>query len=240
MAILFVGNSLASMTYIRNKIKACKNVGIETQLFHFNDNIEKQTLINIIKELNANDSVDAIMPQIPFPKHINKFEIIEAIDQGKDVDFLKQVTNLQNMIYNFRKSTLQPCTPSAVMHILDQYKVPLRQTHVCLIGRGILVGYPLTALLLKRLAKVTMINEFSKDVENHVKKSDVVISAVGKRHLIKGDWIKPGSVVIDVGVSKGVKGLDKEKIVGDIEYDKAVRRARIITPVPGGIGPITV
>ncbi|HEX6995588.1 MAG TPA: bifunctional methylenetetrahydrofolate dehydrogenase/methenyltetrahydrofolate cyclohydrolase FolD [Gammaproteobacteria bacterium] len=233
LAVVLVGNDSASEIYVRNKRKACDDVGIRSYSYDLPESTSQETLFELIDELNANDDVDGILVQLPLPVHIDETEVIERISAAKDVDGFHPYTvgRLAQRI-----PILRPCTPHGVVILLERSGVKVKGQHVVIVGASNHVGRPLALEMLLLGATVTVTHRFTRDLESHVRVADVLIVAAGKPHLVKGDWIKPGAVVIDVGINR----LDDGRIVGDVEFDVAKEKARLITPVPGGVGPMTV
>ncbi|KRW98399.1 hypothetical protein PPERSA_12878 [Pseudocohnilembus persalinus] len=204
------------------------------------DNIINGNKINqeILKDIKLTD-LDSISIELPLPQNSPKYDFINAISPAKDIDCLQQITNFASMKQAFARSTdLIPCTPKAILYILDNYQISLFQKKVVIVGKGMLVGYPLSALLIQRLAEVQTIDEYTKDPSTYIKKADIIISAAGVRHLIKENDVKEGAIVIDVGANAPIEG-DKTGIVGDVDFENVQKKAKLITPVPGGVGPVT-
>jgi methylenetetrahydrofolate dehydrogenase (NADP+)/methenyltetrahydrofolate cyclohydrolase len=233
LAVVLVGNDSASEIYVRNKRKGCDEVGIRSYSYDLPKTTSQQELFELIDELNANDDVDGILVQLPLPDHIDETEVIERIAAGKDVDGFHPYTvgRLAQRI-----PILRPCTPHGVVILLERSGVKVKGQHVVVVGASNHVGRPLALEMLLLGATVTVTHRFTKDLESHVRVADVLIAAAGKPELVKGEWIKPGAVVIDVGINR----LDDGRIVGDVEFEAARKNARLITPVPGGVGPMTV
>jgi methylenetetrahydrofolate dehydrogenase (NADP+) / methenyltetrahydrofolate cyclohydrolase len=233
LAVVLVGTDSASEIYVRNKRKACDEVGIRSYSYDLPKTTSQHELFELIDALNANDDVDGILVQLPLPDHIDETEVIERIAAGKDVDGFHPYTvgRLAQRI-----PILRPCTPHGVVILLERSGVKVKGKHVVVVGASNHVGRPLALEMLLLGATVTVTHRFTTDLESHVRVADVLIAAAGKPELVKGDWIKPGAVVIDVGINR----LDDGRIVGDIEFEAAKQRARLITPVPGGVGPMTV
>lgn len=233
LAVVLVGNDSASEIYVRNKRKACDDVGIVSYSYDLPASTTQEALFELIDELNANDDVDGILVQFPLPDHIDERLVIERISAAKDVDGFHpySVGRLAQRI-----PILRPCTPHGVVILLQRSGVKVKGEHVVIVGASNHVGRPLALEALLLGATVTVTHRFTRDLETHVRMADVLIVAAGKPGLVKGEWIKPGSVVIDVGINR----LEDGSIVGDVEFEAAKERARLITPVPGGVGPMTV
>lgn len=234
LATVLVGNDPPSITYINNKQKTAKSINIKTFDFRVPENISQSELINLIDKLNAENNVHGILIQLPLPRHLNKFEILNKVDPKKDVDGLT-IYNA-GLLLNDRPS-LVPCTPLGIMEILKFYKLNPNGLDVAIINRSTLVGKPLTSLLLRENATVTICHSQTKNLEKFLKQSDMVISAVGNRKefVIKKDMIKENSILIDVGTSR-IDG----SLFGDFDFNDVKEKASYVTPVPGGVGPMTI
>ncbi|RTZ58003.1 MAG: bifunctional methylenetetrahydrofolate dehydrogenase/methenyltetrahydrofolate cyclohydrolase FolD [Gammaproteobacteria bacterium] len=233
LAVVLVGNDPASQVYVNNKRKACQKVGINSLYYHLEENISEQELLSLIDELNQNPEVDGILVQLPLPKHINPRKVIERISPDKDVDGFHP-ENMGKLIANVEGGFI-PCTPLGIKMLFDHYGIDLQGKDVTVVGAGYIVGKPLSVLLLNMNATVTVCHIYTKDLKKHTLNADILISATGVPHLIKEDMVKEGAIVVDVGISK-VDG----KIVGDVDFEKVKEKASYITPVPGGVGPMTV
>jgi methylenetetrahydrofolate dehydrogenase (NADP+) / methenyltetrahydrofolate cyclohydrolase len=231
LVVIQVGDLEQSNLYIRNKQKACEEVGIVFELNKMSESIGELELKDQIEKLNSDPSVTSILIQMPLPKHLNS-KIVNYIDPNKDVDGLTDI----NMIKLINKdSGIIACTPKGIMHILNHYKINLDGSDVVVIGRSHLVGRPLSNLLINEDATVTLCHSRTKNLKEHTKKADIIISAVGKSNLIDKDFIKEDSVLIDVGIN-----FIDGKLIGDINYEDCFDKCQSITPVPGGVGPMTV
>lgn len=233
LAVILVGSDPASMLYVRNKRLACEEAGIQSFYYELPADIEEKTLIDLITELNQRNDVDGILVQSPLPKHIDEDKVFELIDYEKDVDGFHPY-NVGRLTQ--RRPLLRPCTPYGVMLLLDHIKQPYKGKHAVVVGASNIVGRPMALELLIAGATVTVCHRFTGDLSYFVKQADILVCAVGKAGLIKGEWIKEGSTVIDVGQNR----LPDGTLTGDIEFEKAKERAAWITPVPGGVGPMTV
>lgn len=231
LAVIQVGNNEASNIYVNNKIKLCNEIGINSIHKKFDD-ITEEELINEIEKLNSDDSVNGILVQLPLPDGFNTKKVINTISYLKDVDGLT-TTNI-GKLYNDEDSII-PCTALGVIKLLDYYNINLEGKNVAVVGRSTLVGRPLFKLLLDRNATVTMCHSKTSNLENVLNKQDVIISATGKKGLIKKEMVKDGAVVIDVGITR----VDN-KIYGDVDFDEVYDKTSFITKVPGGVGPMTV
>jgi methylenetetrahydrofolate dehydrogenase (NADP+)/methenyltetrahydrofolate cyclohydrolase len=233
LAVLLVGDNPASHVYVKNKRNACQKVGIKSLLYHLPKNITTQELLELIAELNSREDVDGILVQLPLPEHIDQQEVIRSISPEKDVDGFHP-ENLGKLMA-FLEDGFIPCTPMGIDILLRNYGIELRGKEVVVVGAGFIVGRPLSILMLWREATVSVCHIRTRDIGEHTRRADVLISATGVPHLIKEDMVKEGAVVVDVGISK-VEG----KIVGDVDFDRVKDRVSAITPVPGGVGPMTV
>jgi methylenetetrahydrofolate dehydrogenase (NADP+) / methenyltetrahydrofolate cyclohydrolase len=237
LAVVLVGDDKASALYVKNKTASCKKVGIESFMHTFPASTDMKTLLDCIKTLNQSDVVDGILVQLPLPKHLSADEVLEVLDPDKDVDGL--TTESMGRLFA-GKTGLRPCTPVGVMAILEQHKVEIEGKNAVVIGRSNLVGKPIAILLQQKNATVTMCHSRTKDLDKICQNADILVVAAGQREFVKGSWIKPGSTVIDVGIHH-TQGPDGESVVsGDVQYADAAKLARFITPVPGGVGPMTV
>jgi len=235
LAVILVGEDPASQIYVRHKKKACVDVGIESDTFSKTLPAEttQQHLLGLIAELNADPRVDGILVQMPVPGHIDPEAIIEAIDPGKDVDGFHPY-NVGRL--TARMPALRSCTPFGCMKLLEQTGVDLHGQEAVIVGASNIVGRPMTMELLLAGATVTVAHKFTRNLQQHIERADIVVAAAGKPGLVKGEWIKPGAIVIDVGINR----MDDGKLTGDVEFDEAAQRAAWITPVPGGVGPMTI
>ncbi|KAA0068322.1 bifunctional methylenetetrahydrofolate dehydrogenase/methenyltetrahydrofolate cyclohydrolase FolD [Rhodanobacter sp. T12-5] len=233
LAVVLVGNDAASSVYVRNKRKACQQVGFRSFGYDLPADTTQQELLALIDRLNADADVHGILVQSPLPEHIDEDALVDRIDPGKDVDGF-QAINVGRLA--LRRFGLRPCTPRGVMTLLGHTDRPVRGQHAVVVGVSNHVGRPLVLELMIAGCTTTSCHRFTRDLESFVRQADIVIVAVGKPGLVKGEWIKPGAVVIDVGINR----LDDGRLVGDVEFAAAAERASWITPVPGGVGPMTV
>ena len=233
LAVILVGDDGASRIYVRNKRRACDAAGITSFDYDLPVDTEQSAVLSLIDELNARDEVDGILVQLPLPAQIDETQIIERILPTKDVDGFHPYT-VGRLVQ--RIPVLRPCTPHGIMVLLERSGVDVLGLHVVIVGSSNHVGRPLALEMLMAGATTTVCHRFTTDLESHVRQADVLCVAVGKAGLIPGDWIKPGAVVIDIGIIR----LDDGRLVGDVDFDTAKERARLITPVPGGVGPMTV
>jgi len=234
LATILVGDDQPSAIYIRNKHKACSELGIKTKDNTMPSSIEEEKLIEVINSLNNDPSVHGILLQLPLPSHIDQFEVINKIKPTKDVDGL----TYQNagLLLN-KKSSLIPCTPLGVMELFNYYKIELKGKDIIIINRSILVGKPLFLLLLEKDATVTICHSKTRDLEEKLRRADIIITAVGNRKLftLKPEHVKEDVVIIDIGISR-----ENGKIIGDTDFNRVAPKASWITPVPGGVGPMTI
>lgn len=233
LAVILVGDDPASSIYVRNKRQACEQVGIASTHHHLPADITENTLIDLIEQLNRDNTVDGILLQLPLPAHIDADKALETIDPNKDVDGFHPY-NLGRLAQ--RRPLLRPCTPLGIMALLQHIQQPIKGQHAVIIGASNIVGRPMSLELLMAGATVTICHRSTHDLAYFVKQADILVSAVGNPGLIKGDWIKEGATIIDVGITR----LPDGTLSGDIEFTKAKDRAAWITPVPGGVGPMTV
>ena len=232
LTVILVGEDPPSKIYVKNKEKSAVEVGINSEVIHYPDNIEEKVVLDKIKELNKNDKVSGILVQLPLPKHIDKRKVIETIDPSKDVDGFHPL-NVGNLSSGY-DSTI-PCTPLGCYLLIKNTEKNLNGKHAVIIGRSNLNGKPMTQLLLKENCTVTITHSKTKDLKAECKRADIIVAAVGKPKLVKADWVKKDAIVIDVGINKTDSGL-----VGDVDFDEVSKIAKAITPVPGGVGPMTI
>ncbi|HHX8313235.1 TPA: bifunctional methylenetetrahydrofolate dehydrogenase/methenyltetrahydrofolate cyclohydrolase FolD [Vibrio diabolicus] len=233
LAVVLVGENPASQVYVGSKRRACEEVGFVSKSFDLPASSSEEELLALIDELNNDDEIDGILVQLPLPAGIDTTHVLERIHPEKDVDGFHPY-NVGRLAQRIPK--LRSCTPKGIITLLDRYNIELRGKHAVVVGASNIVGRPMTLELLLAGCTTTTCHRFTKDLESHVRQADVVVVAVGKPNFIPGEWIKKGAVVIDVGINR----LDSGKLVGDVEYDKARESASFITPVPGGVGPMTV
>jgi methylenetetrahydrofolate dehydrogenase (NADP+)/methenyltetrahydrofolate cyclohydrolase len=233
LAVVLVGSDAASSVYVRNKRKACHQVGFRSFDYDLPASATQDELFALIDRLNADPAVHGILVQSPLPDHIDEDALVDRIDPNKDVDGF-QAINVGRLA--LRRFGLRPCTPRGVMTLLGHTDRPVRGQHAVVVGVSNHVGRPLALELLIAGCTTTCCHRFTRDLETYVRQADILIVAVGKPGLVKGDWIKPGAVVVDVGINR----LDDGRLVGDVDFDVAAERASWITPVPGGVGPMTV
>lgn len=233
LAVIMVGDNPASKVYVKNKSKACEEVGIEYEEFLLEENTTQEELINLIKELNKREDITGILLQSPIPAHLDINEAFRTISPEKDVDGFHPV-NVGKLTLG--QDTFVSCTPYGVMKMFEKYNIGLEGKNVVIIGRSNIVGKPLIQCCLNKNATVTVCHSRTKDLAEHTKKADIVIVAIGKAKFLKADMVKDGAVVIDVGINRGEDG----KLCGDVDFENVCEKASYITPVPGGVGPMTI
>ena len=233
LAVVIVGNNPASQVYVRNKIKACENVGFYSENIELDENISVKELLQEIDKLNKNDRINGILVQLPLPSHINELKIIDSISPEKDVDGF-HVANIGKMVIGDETGFLS-CTPYGIMQLLEEYKIEIAGKDAVIIGRSNIVGKPMALMLIQKGATVQVCNSRTKDLRKKLNDADIIIVAAGVPKLLKKEDVKEGAVVIDVGINR-VDG----KICGDVDYEEVAEKASYITPVPGGVGPMTI
>jgi len=236
LATVLVGDDPASASYVRSKRKACAEVGIVSIPHELATDTSATALLDLVRGLNARRDVHGILVQLPLPGHIDSDAVIEALSPDKDVDGLHPL-NQARLVQG--REGMRPCTPLGVMHLIAATGVGLKGAHAVVAGRSNLVGKPVAFMLLEQHATLTICHSRTRDLADEVRRADVLIAAVGRPEMIRGDWIRPGSVVIDVGINRVTDG-GGSRLVGDVEFAAARERAAFITPVPGGVGPMTV
>ena len=233
LAVVQVGDDHASSIYVRNKRKSCEDLGIESFAHDLPGSATESQLLGLVHALNLDPRVDGILVQLPLPAGLNSSVINDAIDPVKDVDGLHPV-NIGFLAQ--RRPRLRPCTPYGVIKLAEEYGIALRGLRATVVGASNIVGRPMALELLLAGATVTVCHTGTRDLKSEVERADVVVAAVGRPNFIPGEWIRPGAAVFDVGINRSASG----KLVGDVEYESAARRAGWITPVPGGVGPMTI
>ncbi|XXM73790.1 bifunctional 5,10-methylenetetrahydrofolate dehydrogenase/5,10-methenyltetrahydrofolate cyclohydrolase [Lysinibacillus sphaericus] len=233
LAVILVGDNHASHTYVKMKRKACSKLGIHSELYQFEESLTQEELVGKIEELNGMDHIHGILVQLPLPQHINPITIIETISPSKDVDGFHPVS-IGKMVTN--QDTFYSCTPLGIIKMLEYEKIDIKGKHVVILGRSNIVGKPAGQLFLNRDATVTYCHSKTKNVTDYTKTADILVSAVGKAKLIGAGDIKKGAVVIDVGMNRDEAG----RLCGDVDFESAREAAGKITPVPGGVGPMTI
>lgn len=233
LAVILVGQNPASIVYVKNKIIACAKVGVHSQKIELPEHISEEELCATIEQLNQNPQIHGILVQLPLPKHINENTILKTILPQKDVDGF-HAQNLGALVQNH--ASLVACTPKGIIQLLDSEKIAIEGQHAVVIGRSTIVGKPLALLLLNRGATVTICHSKTQNLKKHTQDADILVAAVGQARFVTADMIKKGAVVIDVGINR----LENGKLVGDVDFESAQTVAAHITPVPGGVGPMTI
>ena len=233
LAVIQVGNDPASSVYVNNKKKACAYIGIESLAYELEENISQEELLTIIDELNHNDMVNGILVQLPLPKHIDEESVIKAIAPEKDVDGFHPET-VGNMCIGSKG--FLPCTPAGVIQLLKRSNIEIEGKECVVIGRSNIVGKPMALLLLRENGTVTITHSRTKDLKEITKRADILIAAIGKPKFVTAEYVKEGAVVIDVGIHRNADN----KLCGDVDFDDVVEKVSAITPVPGGVGPMTI
>ena len=233
LAVIQVGNDPASSVYVNNKKKACAYIGIESLSYELEENITQEALLEIINELNFNEQVNGILVQLPLPKHINEEAVIQAIAPHKDVDGFHPET-VGNMCIGSKG--FLPCTPAGVIQLLKRSNIEIEGKECVVVGRSNIVGKPMAILLLRENGTVTITHSRTKDLKEVTKRADILVAAIGKPKFITSEYVKEGAVVIDVGIHRN----ENNKLCGDVDFDDVVEKVKAITPVPGGVGPMTI
>ena len=244
LAVVQVGNVAASSVYVKAKTKSAKEVGIEVIDHHLEESISEEELLNLIEKLNTQKNVNGILVQLPLPKHMNEQLILDSINPDKDADGFHplNVGKLSIASHN-DENLLIPCTPYGCLLMLKGLNIELAGKNAVVVGRSNIVGKPMAQLLIKESCTVTVAHSKTKDLPGVCQNADIVVAAVGRPKMIKGEWIKKGAIVIDVGINRievEIDGERKNKLVGDVDYKEAEKNALAITPVPGGVGPMTI
>ena len=233
LAVILVGDNPASQVYVRNKVKACGEVGLYSELHPFPAAVAQETVLAKIEDLNCDPKIHGILVQLPLPPHFDNSKVLEVISADKDADGF-HLYNLGGLVSG--GGVFPPCTPYGVMALLDYYKIPIEGSNAVVVGRSNIVGKPMALMLLARSATVSICTSKTRDLKQFTSLADILVVATGKPGMITGDMIKPGSTVIDVGMNR----LPDGKLTGDVDFEAARQRAAFITPVPGGVGPMTV
>lgn len=233
LAVIIVGEDPASLVYVRNKKRACEQVGINSYEIAFPSNVSEDELLECISKLNMDSKIHGILVQLPLPKHINAENVINAINPNKDVDAFHPENVGKIMTGNY---TFLPCTPAGIIDLLDYYNIPVASKKCVILGRSNIVGKPMAHLLLERNGTVTVCHSRTSNIESEIHNADILVVAIGKPRFVTGDMLKHGAVVIDVGINR----LPDGNLVGDVDYESAFDIASYITPVPGGVGPMTI
>jgi methylenetetrahydrofolate dehydrogenase (NADP+)/methenyltetrahydrofolate cyclohydrolase len=233
LTVVRVGDDPASAVYVKGKRKACEEVGMRSVEHHLPTTVGEAELLGLIDRLNADPETHGILVQLPLPKHIDESKVLDAISPAKDADGFHPV-NVGALW--LAKPAPRPCTPAGVMRLLDEAGVDPKGKRALVVGRSNIVGKPMAYMLLERHATVTIAHSRTEDLAGEVARADILVAAIGKAEMVKGAWVKPGAVVIDVGMNRKADG----KLCGDVEFPEAEKRASAITPVPGGVGPMTI
>lgn len=233
LAVVKVGNDPASAVYVRNKEKACEYVGINSKTLALPEETTEEELLNVVKELNEDKNVNGILVQLPLPKHIDESKVLLTIDSTKDVDGFHPV-NVGKMVIG--EDTFLPCTPAGIIEMIKRADIDIEGKECVVIGRSNIVGKPMAMLMLKENATVTIAHSRTKDLKKVTKRADIIVAAIGKAKFVTADYVKEGAVVIDVGMDRDENG----KLCGDVDFESVSKVASAITPVPGGVGPMTV
>jgi len=232
LSVILIGDFVPSQIYVKNKEKNSKEVGINSEVIKYSKEVKESEILEKIEELNNNDNVSGILVQLPLPTHISKEKIINAIRPSKDVDGFNPI-NVGNLSSGYK--AIVPCTPLGCLLLIKKVEKNLTGKHAVIIGRSNLNGKPMAQLLLKEDCTVTIVHSKTKDLKSECQKADILVAAVGIANLVKGDWVKKDSIIIDVGINKVV-----DKIVGDVDFEEVKDKVKAITPVPGGVGPMTI
>ena len=233
LVVVKVGNDPASAVYVRNKEKACEYVGINSKTLALPEETTEEELLNVVKELNEDKNVNGILVQLPLPKHIDESKVLLTIDSTKDVDGFHPV-NVGKMVIG--EDTFLPCTPAGIIEMIKRTDIDIEGKECVVIGRSNIVGKPMAMLMLKENATVTIAHSRTKDLKKVTKRADIIVAAIGKAKFVTADYVKEGAVVIDVGMDRDENG----KLCGDVDFESVSKVASAITPVPGGVGPMTV
>jgi len=241
LAAVLVGERKDSQTYVRMKKKACAEVGIKSIGVDLPENVSQEDLINVVRDLNASPEVDGILVQLPLPDHIDEEAVLSEIDITKDVDGFHPI-NIGRLSMKGRHPLFVPCTPRGVIELLDRTGIEIEGKNAVILGRSNIVGLPVSMLLLHRNATITICHSRTKNLPEVTRRADILVAAIGRAEMVRGDWIKPGAAVIDVGVNAVDDPTRKRgyRLVGDVNFEEAKEVAGYITPVPGGVGPMTI
>jgi 5,10-methylene-tetrahydrofolate dehydrogenase/methenyl tetrahydrofolate cyclohydrolase len=241
LATVLVGERVDSATYVRSKGKACEELGMNSVSRHLPEDITQEELEKVITELNADKTVNGILVQLPLPSHLNEERVLQLISIEKDVDGFSPL-NIGRLAQKGREPLFVPCTPYGCIYLLEQAGVKIEGANAVVLGRSNIVGMPAALLLIGKNATVTVCHSRTKDLPGVVRQADILIAAIGKMEMVRGDWIKPGAAVIDVGINSKPDATKKSgyRLVGDVNYDEVKEVAGFITPVPGGVGPMTI
>jgi len=233
LAVIQVGSDAASQIYVGKKRQACENIGIKSAAYDLPATTDQTTLLDLIDQLNEDDAIDGILVQLPLPEQLDSTQILERIKPDKDVDGFHPY-NVGRLVQ--RMPALRPCTPAGIITMLESCDIKIKGMHAVIVGASNIVGRPMAMELLLAGCTTTVCHRFTQDLQSHVERADLLVVAIGKTGIVKGEWVKPGAVVVDVAMNR----LDNGKLVGDVDFAAANERASFITPVPGGVGPMTV
>ena len=241
LAVIQVGNVAASSVYVKAKTKAAKEVGIRVFDYHLENNTSQKELLDLIYKLNKNSDVDGILVQLPLPKSFNEQEVLDSISSAKDADGFHPI-NVGKLSISQKndENLLIPCTPYGCLLMLKELNIDLVGKNAVVIGRSNIVGKPMAQLLLKESCTVTIVHSKTVNIKNICRNADILVAAIGKPEFVNKDWVKEGAIVIDVGINRVQLNEDNYKLVGDVLYDEVEKRASAISPVPGGVGPMTI
>jgi 5,10-methylene-tetrahydrofolate dehydrogenase/methenyl tetrahydrofolate cyclohydrolase len=240
LGLIIVGSRKDSMTYVKMKKKACENVGINSIIVELSENINQEDLIKEVNKMNDNESINGILVQLPLPNHIDENKVLLTIKAEKDVDGFHPM-NVGNLVLN-KNDPIIACTPKGCIKILEENNIDIEGKHAVIIGRSNIVGKPLALLLLNKNATVSICHSKTKNIEEITKQADILLVACGKAQFVKKEWIKEGCIIIDVGINFIDDNTRKsgKRLVGDVDYDDVISKVKAITPVPGGVGPMTI
>lgn len=233
LAIVLVGENPASKIYVNSKIKGCAELGFESFAHYLPENVTEEELLNVIRELNEDEKVDGILVQLPLPKHIDEKKVVDTIAFSKDVDGFKPEN--MGLLFLGDKNSIKPCTPSGIVELFKRYKLEVEGKDVVIIGRSNIVGKPMAGFFINEGATVTICNSKTKNLADKLKEADIIVAAMGVAKFVKADMVKDGAIIIDVGINRTEEGL-----FGDVDFENVAPKCKWITPVPGGVGPMTV
>ena len=233
LAIVLVGENPASKIYVNSKIKGCAELGFESFAHYLPENVTEEELLNVIRELNEDEKVDGILVQLPLPKHIDEKKVVDTIAFSKDVDGFKPEN--MGLLFLGDKNSIKPCTPSGIVELFKKYELEVEGKDVVIIGRSNIVGKPMAGFFINEGATVTICNSKTKNLADKLKEADIIVAAMGVAKFVKADMVKDGAIIIDVGINRTEEGL-----FGDVDFENVAPKCKWITPVPGGVGPMTV
>ena len=233
LAIVLVGENPASKIYVNSKIKGCAELGFESFAHYLPENVTEEELLNVIRELNNDEKVDGILVQLPLPKHIDEKKVVDTIAFSKDVDGFKPEN--MGLLFLGDKNSIKPCTPSGIVELFKRYELEVEGKDVVIIGRSNIVGKPMAGFFINEGATVTICNSKTKNLADKLKEADIIVAAMGVAKFVKADMVKDGAIIIDVGINRTEEGL-----FGDVDFENVAPKCKWITPVPGGVGPMTV